>query len=161
MEDQQLSIWLHSCPSLLAGEPGRQRGEKKPHCITADWDGSGKLHDIDIEMFLEDPNTPLLLLYIDQSTGELCTANGIPPVQFEQASYFVRSKNVAVTESNFHTALQTGMVHGNYVDTLPHVMQGLYAPNFFENKTWPDSNTTCYILYIQAALHITIQVNIN
>ena len=109
-------------------------------------------HDIDIEMFLEDPNTPLLLLYIDQSTGELCTVNGIPPVQFEQASYFVRSKNVAVTESNFHTALQNGMVHGNYVDTLLRVMQGLYAPNFFENKTWPDSILiTLYLLhtYIQ------------
>ena len=100
------------------------------------WTGG---HHRDIRLFLQDPTIPLLLLYIDQLTGELCIVNGIPPVQLEQASYFVRVKDVKVTGDNFHSALQMGTIQGNYVATLLRVMQGLYAPNFFENKTWPDS----------------------
>ena len=66
--------------------------------------------------------------------------NGVPPIQMGQASYFVRVKDVKVTASNFHSALQMGTVQGSYVvDTLLRALHGLYAPNFFENKTWPDS----------------------
>ena len=96
-------------------------------------------HRREILLFLQDPTIPMLLLYVDQTTDELCIVNGVPPIQTVQASYFVRVKEVAVTASNFHSALQMGTVQGSHVGTLLRVMNGLYAPNFFENKTWPDS----------------------
>lgn len=96
-------------------------------------------HYEEIRLFLQDPSVPLLLLYMDDTTTELCILNGIPPLLTEQASYFLRVSNIPVTGSNFHRVLQMGTVQGGYVGTLLRVMHGLYAPNFFENKTWPDS----------------------
>ena len=96
-------------------------------------------HHKEIQLFLQDSSIPMLLLYVDQTTEELCIVNGVPPIQTGQASYFVRAKKVVVTASNFHSVLQMGTVQGSYVSTLLRVMHGLYAPNFFENKTWPDS----------------------
>ena len=113
-------------------------------------------HDRVIQMFLANPETSLLLLYIDPPTQELCIISGIPPLQLDQTSYFVRTKSVPVTGSNFHSVLGMGTVHGNYVDALLRVMQGLYAPNFFENKTWPDS--ILYLYHIPYTLsHVHIQ----
>ena len=96
-------------------------------------------HSQEITKFLQDASRPVLLLYTDQQATELCISSGIPPTQIEQASYFVRVESVRVTGSNFHRVLQMGTVHGGYVDTLLRVMHGLYAPNFFENTSWPDS----------------------
>ena len=96
-------------------------------------------HRQEITKFLQDASRPVLLLYTDQQATELCISSGIPPTQIEQASYFVRVESVRVTGSNFHRVLQMGTVHGGYVDTLLRVMHGLYAPNFFENTSWPDS----------------------
>jgi dynein heavy chain len=92
-----------------------------------------------IRGFLSDPNVPLLLLYIDPTTEELCLTNAIPPAEIEQASYFVRANNVSVSGENFHQVLRMGMVHGNYIPALLRVMQGIYAPSFFENRVWPDT----------------------
>ena len=92
-----------------------------------------------IRQFLCDTSVPLLLLYIDQMTGELCLSNHVPPGEIEQGAFFVRTKNVKVSGNNFHRVLQMGMVHGNYIAALLRVMQGIYAPNFFENRVWPDS----------------------
>ena len=97
-----------------------------------------------IRGFLSDPNVPLLLLYIDPTTEELCLTNAIPPAEIEQASYFVRANNVSVSGRNFHQVLRMGMVHGNYIPALMRVMQAIYAPSFFENRVWPDS--MCWLL---------------
>lgn len=96
-------------------------------------------HHTNLRLFLEDSTLPALLLYLDATTEELCIVHGIPPVQVQQASFFLRRENVGVTGSNFHRVLQMGTIQGSYVGTLLRVMQGLYAPNFFENKLWPDS----------------------
>ena len=96
-------------------------------------------HYTNLRLFLEDSTLPILLLYLDSTTEELCIVDRIPPLQVPQASYFLRRENVAVTGSNFHRVLQMGTLQGSYVATLLRVMQGLYAPNFFENKLWPDS----------------------
>lgn len=96
-------------------------------------------HDEEIRLFLQEPSAPVLLLYVDQTTEQLCVLNGVPSLQTEQAAYFVRVQNVPVTGNNFHHALQMGTIHGSYVNALLRVMHGLYAPNFFENTTWPDS----------------------
>lgn len=98
-----------------------------------------KEHDLSIKDFLTDPNLPLLLLHIDQTTGDLCISNGIPPSEVEQASYFVRGSKVEVSVENFHQVLRIGLIHGNCTAALLRVMQGIYAPNFFENRVWPDS----------------------
>ena len=96
-------------------------------------------HHEEIRLFLQESSAPVLLLYMDPITEQLCVMSRIPPLQTEQAAYFVRVQNVLITGSNFHHALQMGTIQGSYVNTLLRVMHGLYAPNFFENTTWPDS----------------------
>ena len=95
-------------------------------------------HHSQARNFLQDL-TQLLLVYIDPQSKELVVSSSLPPFQLGQVTFFIKEKNVLVTTQNFHQVVQMGTVHGNYVDTLLHVMFGLYAPAFFENKTWPDS----------------------
>ena len=102
-----------------------------------------EVHHERISDFLEDKSAPLLLLYIDHATEELCLSTRVPPGELAQASYFVRAQKVPVSGDNFHRVLRMGMVHGSYITALLRVMQEVYAPNFFENSVWPDS-----ILYI-------------
>ena len=93
--------------------------------------------------FFETESQQLLVAYIDPQSSELFLCFNLPPFQLPQVAYFIRQENVVVTGENFHHVLQMGTVQGNYVDTLLRVMHGLYAPNFFENKTWPDSILSC------------------
>ena len=98
-----------------------------------------KEHHSQARDFLQDCSQPVLLIYIDPQSRELAVSSSLPPFQLDQIAFFVKEKNVLVTSQNFHQVVQMGTVRGNLVDTLLHVMLGLYAPAFFENKTWPNS----------------------
>uniref|UniRef100_H2ZI86 Dynein axonemal heavy chain 2 n=1 Tax=Ciona savignyi TaxID=51511 RepID=H2ZI86_CIOSA len=55
-------------------------------------------------------------------------------------SYVFRTGQLAeITESNFTSVVQWGTLRAGYLDSLLRIMNGIYAPLFFKNKSWPDS----------------------
>lgn len=92
-----------------------------------------------ISTFLEDENYRLLIIYIDKING-LSVDLQIPYVQVEEISYFIKNQEIRlITAENFQEAVQYGCVTGGHIQSLLRIMNGVFAPIFFENTTWPDS----------------------
>ena len=95
-------------------------------------------HTAQINHFITDVFQQALLIYIDKETG-LTICSSMPPFPVEELAYFAREENARITRENFIRVVQFGTVRGSYVDGLLRAMHDLYAPTFFENKSWPDS----------------------
>ena len=95
-------------------------------------------HTDTINKFLIDPSQQLLLVYIDEQNG-LTLCSTVPTFAVKEMAYFAREENASLTTETFIRLVQFGTVKGNYVDALLRRMHDLYAPTFFENRSWPDS----------------------
>lgn len=84
-------------------------------------------------------NERLLVVYDDQIHG-LVTANAIPKYSVNEMFFFIKTKkDIELTPDNFNKIVQYGMTGEEHVPALLRLMIGVYAPIFFENKSWPDS----------------------
>ena len=92
-----------------------------------------------IKTFVEDPAQRILVAYNDQYRG-FNVAHNIPAFPVQQLCYFIKFATASVlTNENFLKEVQYGAVKGGHIESLLRVMMGIYAPIFFENRSWPDS----------------------
>ncbi|XP_066267393.1 dynein axonemal heavy chain 2-like isoform X1 [Branchiostoma lanceolatum] len=95
-------------------------------------------HDGTIERWFSESDSRLLVVYHDPHSG-LNVAYSTPHHPPEELTYFIRPEGVEITAANFHKRVQYGTVKSQYIESLLRLMTGVYAPIFFENKSWPDS----------------------
>jgi len=91
-----------------------------------------------INKFIHNKLQQFLLLYVDDQAG-LTLRTSVPTFSVEEMAYFAREENAVITEQNFIRVVQFGTIRGNYINGLLRAMHDMYAPLFFENRTWPDS----------------------
>ncbi|XP_014680873.1 PREDICTED: dynein heavy chain 2, axonemal-like [Priapulus caudatus] len=96
-------------------------------------------HEHVIQTFLFDRSLTLLVVFMDAVTG-LHVDLAMPGYPVHQLCYFIKADTRTwITKDNFRKNIQYGTVKGNYVESLLGLMQGVYAPTFFKNSSWPDS----------------------
>ncbi|GFR64153.1 dynein heavy chain 2, axonemal [Elysia marginata] len=96
-------------------------------------------HENMIDNFLEDQDVHILVAYNDSHRG-FNLEHTIPNFPVNQLCYFIKSLGTTTVDSdNFLTNVQYGAVKGGHIESLLRVMMGIYAPIFFENRSWPDS----------------------
>ncbi|CAL1538804.1 unnamed protein product [Lymnaea stagnalis] len=92
-----------------------------------------------IKGFIEDESIRLLVAYYDKARG-FNVDYIIPTFPIQQLCYFIKTSNTkVVTGLNFLKEVQYGSIKGGHIESLLRVMMGIYAPIFFENRSWPDS----------------------
>ncbi|XP_059156869.1 dynein axonemal heavy chain 2-like isoform X2 [Physella acuta] len=92
-----------------------------------------------IKNFIEIESFRLLVAYNDQYNG-LSLSHTVPNFPVQQLCYFIKSMNTTeVTSQNFLKEIQYGSVKSGHIESLLRIMMGIYAPIFFENRSWPDS----------------------
>ena len=96
-------------------------------------------HEVGIKKFIDDPECRILVAYNDQYRG-FKVEHSIPSFPVQQLSYFLKFASATIlTNDNFLKEVQYGAVKGGHIESLLRVMMGIYAPIFFENRSWPDS----------------------
>ena len=96
-------------------------------------------HEKMIEEFLDEEDVHILVAYNDPHRG-FNLEHSIPSFPVAQLCYFIKSLGTTTVDSeNFLTHVQYGAVKGGHIESLLRVMMGIYAPIFFENRSWPDS----------------------
>lgn len=96
-------------------------------------------HRYAIQKFIEDPSLKLMIAYMDQYRGFVIEF-ALPGYSVDQLTYFIKSKFVrTLTSDNFKKFIQYGSIQRQHIESLLRVMDGFYAPAFFENMTWPDN----------------------
>ena len=103
---------------------------------TSMWEES---HNYAMEKFVEDPGLQLMIAYIDQYRGFVIEFT-IPGYPIEQMTYFIKCQfTTKLTADNFHKIFRYGSLQGQHLQSLLRLMDGFFAPAFFENTSWPDS----------------------
>ncbi|XP_071165421.1 dynein axonemal heavy chain 2-like [Mytilus edulis] len=103
---------------------------------TSMWEES---HNYALEKFLEDPGLQLMIAYMDQYRGFVIEFT-IPGYPIEQMTYFIKCQfTTKLTADNFHKIFRYGSLQGQHLQSLLRLMDGFFAPAFFENTSWPDS----------------------
>uniref|UniRef100_A0A8C8ZZR2 Dynein axonemal heavy chain 2 n=1 Tax=Prolemur simus TaxID=1328070 RepID=A0A8C8ZZR2_PROSS len=97
-----------------------------------------KEHDAFLERFAQDPAESILTIFIDPCCG-LKLELGMPIQTQNQIVYFIRQAPVPITPENFEATVQYGTVRGSYIPALLRLLGGVFAPQIFTNKTWPES----------------------
>lgn len=104
-------------------------------------------HVIEINNFLSSTAQQILLVYVDKHRG-LSLSSTIPTYTIQEVAYFARYEGAVITPENFTQVVQFGKIGGNCIDSLLRSMHDIYAPTFFENDLWPDSEShreTCSV----------------
>ena len=97
-----------------------------------------EVHDEVIQSFVSDSQR-MLIVYVDELNGLTCE-HIVPYVQVSEIAYFIKKyESQLITVENFFKTVQFGTVSGGHIQSLLRLMSAIYAPIFFENKTWPDS----------------------
>ena len=79
------------------------------------------------------------MAYMDQYKGFVIDF-ALPGYAVDQMTYFIKCGFVrTLTSSNFYKNIQYGSLQGQNIESLLRLMDGVYAPAFFENTAWPDS----------------------
>ena len=102
-------------------------------------------HDLKMEEFLTRPDKKTLALFISNE-GEhpvLTLQNEIPASPTELFMYFTKTHYAQEINNKelFQKHVQFGSFSGKHLSSLLRLTSGLYAPLFFGNDTWPDSNS--------------------
>ncbi|KAK1153304.1 dynein heavy chain 2, axonemal [Acipenser oxyrinchus oxyrinchus] len=95
-------------------------------------------HDNILEKFIGDPALRLLVVYLDSYAG-LRLEFFIPTQVTDQLTYFIRKEGQRITAQGFEREVQFGTVRAGHTESLLRLMNGIYAPQIFDNNTWPDS----------------------
>jgi hypothetical protein len=104
-------------------------------------------HDKKILEFLSNNERKLLIFYVDEPLEDdkppslviqtdMKIRNNIAQFSYLAKSYYSQEIN---NKESFHKYIQHGTFGGNHLRSLLRLCSGLYAPLFFDNKTWPDS----------------------
>ena len=104
-------------------------------------------HDAIIKEFFANNAKKLLIFYVDEPMDDdkpttLIIQNDMQiHSQVEQFSYLAKAyySEEITNKETFHKYVQHGTFGGNHLHSLLRLCSGLYAPLFFDNKTWPDS----------------------
>lgn len=109
-----------------------------------------------IKDFLTKSEIQLLVFFIEFLGGDdndltkkrLIGQNEMPSSAANEYSYFIKSyySQEINTEEIFQKHVQYGTFSGKNLSGLLRLTSGLYAPLFFGNKTWPDSNPLTKLL---------------
>ena len=96
-------------------------------------------HEEALDAFIHNEDNTLLVAYMDVVNG-LTLETRIPVVQCEELVYFIKaSQGPEPTPENFLDTVQYGNISTGHIQSLLRMMNGVYAPIFFDNQTWPDS----------------------
>ncbi|MGH0186895.1 UNVERIFIED_CONTAM: hypothetical protein FKN15_022868, partial [Acipenser sinensis] len=57
----------------------------------------------------------------------------------DQLTYFIRKEGQRITAQGFEREVQFGTVRAGHTESLLRLMNGIYAPQIFDNNTWADS----------------------
>lgn len=96
-------------------------------------------HELQIKEFIENPDVRLLVAFNDVLRG-FTIMHTIPPYPVSHLCYFIKPANLEeLTNQNFLKDVQYGAIKGGHIESLLRIMMGIYAPIFFENRSWPDS----------------------
>lgn len=105
------------------------------------WDD---VHDEKMLEFLTTNDKKTLIVFINEENGKtnLVCQNEIPTNPMELFVYFTKTHYVQEINSKelFQKNVQFGAFNGKHLTSLLRLTSGLYAPLFFGNDTWPDSN---------------------
>ncbi|CAG5134523.1 unnamed protein product, partial [Candidula unifasciata] len=92
-----------------------------------------------IMKFISDPSVHLLVAYDHRFQG-LTLSLTIPAMPVKSICYFIKSADCTeITSDSFLSDVQYGIIKGGHIESLLRMMMGVYAPIFFENRSWPDS----------------------
>ncbi|XP_031208338.1 dynein heavy chain 2, axonemal isoform X2 [Mastomys coucha] len=114
----------------------------------ATWTGE---HDTVLEHFVQDPTVPALTIFIDPIVG-LKLELGMPVQTQNQIVYFIRQAPVPITPENFEETVQYGTVRGAYIPALLRLLSGVYVPQIFMNKSWPESIRNHFVSHLHRFL---------
>nr|XP_034361929.1 LOW QUALITY PROTEIN: dynein heavy chain 2, axonemal [Arvicanthis niloticus] len=164
-----LPAWLHPWPLcrrqwysfnnlvLSGSRAGAQALAPKPLFLSramltgladATWTGE---HDMVLEHFVQDPSVPALTIFIDPIFG-LKLELGMPVQTQNQIVYFIRRAPVPITPENFEETVQYGTVRGAYIPALLRLLSGVYVPQIFMNKSWPESIRNHFVSHLHRFL---------
>ena len=94
-------------------------------------------HMVRIDQFVTNGDK-ILVAYMDNVNGFVVGLT-MPPTTVKQLVYFVKRDETEVTAETFTKVVQYGTVMGGHIESLLRLMMGIYAPIYFDNKSWPDS----------------------
>eukprot|EP00762_Andalucia_godoyi_P004499 ANDGO_05184.mRNA.1 Dynein-1-beta heavy chain len=63
----------------------------------------------------------------------------LPSRKVRSLVYFVKPGDLVVDDETIDAEIQFGILKGDALDGLLRMMQGLYAPSFLKNESWPES----------------------
>jgi dynein heavy chain len=66
--------------------------------------------------------------------------------------YFIRQAPVPITPENFEETVQYGTVRGAYIPALLRLLSGVYVPQIFMNKSWPESIRNHFVSHLHRFL---------
>lgn len=104
-----------------------------------------------LEHFVQDPAVPALTIFIDPVFG-LKLELGMPVQTQNQIVYFIRQAPVPITPENFEETVQYGTVRGAYIPALLRLLSGVYVPQIFMNKSWPESIRNHFVSHLHRFL---------
>ena len=109
-------------------------------------------HEKKVKDFLEKREKSTLVVFyedLDDKGGRLMVQNEIPTTPVELITYFTKSyySQEINNKELFQKHVQYGTFSGKHLLSLLRMTSGLYAPLFFGNKAWPDSNKTIILFF--------------
>lgn len=91
-----------------------------------------------IRTYFLEPSNQVLCVYFGGNT--LVAVNGFPNEVYEDLTYFIRDNHKEIFRvDNFHDNITFGTINGTVEGTLLELLENVYAPIFFNAKSWPDS----------------------
>jgi dynein heavy chain len=95
-----------------------------------------------IAEFCSNRSLTKLICYIDGDFGLVLSVHRVPSLRrrVKKIQYFLKpAEGVELTSDNVNRACQHGMLQGNAMFSLLHLMHGLFLPSFLSNVSWPES----------------------
>ncbi|XP_069776189.1 dynein axonemal heavy chain 2 isoform X3 [Narcine bancroftii] len=94
-------------------------------------------HNLLLSEFAQNVNQRVMTVFMDQFTG-LQVILGTPSQATDYLIYFIRKEKAEINQDNFTHVVQFGSIRDGHLESLLRHMQGIYAPQFFENQLWPE-----------------------
>ncbi|XP_062904770.1 dynein axonemal heavy chain 2 [Mobula hypostoma] len=94
-------------------------------------------HDQMLTAFAQDVTQRVLTVFMDQYSGLQVTL-GTPAQATDYLIYFIRKEGVEIDRDNFTHVTQFGSIRDGHLESLLRHVQGVFAPQFFENRLWPE-----------------------
>ncbi|XP_065644391.1 dynein axonemal heavy chain 2 isoform X2 [Hydra vulgaris] len=81
----------------------------------------------------------ILLCHFDAQKQSLVVSTSIPSYYVDQLFYFLRRRSCKLQLNTIRKDVYFQMVHSSGIESLLGLMTHFYGPQFFQNKTWPES----------------------